>query len=221
MEALPGILDKLTSKDWRERSNGLKELEEAVIECPCLPEGQLVSMFDHLLERLNDGNIKVNVQGLNTLTKIFPALGESVCISLNTLVPALAANLGSTNEKIRSSANETMIALISSLEPSLLVANFSHCVSHGSLRTKPVMLEKLAAISSEVYTLRPHLVVKHVLPTAFTMLNETKGEIRTANNRLLSTLQDVMGPALLEHASGLSKPQIQRLQQCLNEVKSH
>lgn len=43
LEELPVLLNQVTSKDWRERSNGLKALEEMVLSCPYIPESQLVS----------------------------------------------------------------------------------------------------------------------------------------------------------------------------------
>jgi len=215
LEELPVLLNQVTSKDWRERSNGLKALEEMVLSCPYIPESQLVNMFDHLVQRLSDGNSKVNIQTLQVLTRIFPALGESTGAALNTLVPSLVANLGSTNEKIRNSASEAVDSLIRSMDSSALLQNFAHCVNHGGLRAKHIMLEKLTTMVPEVYSMNHTLLVKYVLPAAFSLLSETKGEIRSANSRLLKALHRTMGSKLREHTGNLSAALMQRLEDLL------
>mmetsp|Transcript_14978 Transcript_14978/g.20666 ORF Transcript_14978/g.20666 Transcript_14978/m.20666 type:complete len:318 (+) Transcript_14978:2-955(+) len=221
LEELPALCNLLTSKDWSQRSEGLSSIQDLVLSCPYIPEAQLVSMFDHLVQRLSDGNSKVNLQCLQVLTRIFPALGESTSCCINTLVPALVANLGSTNEKIRTCANQAVDTLISHMDSASLVQNFAHCVRNGGPRSKQLMLEKLTTITPEVYLIRPQLVVKYVLPAAFSLLNETKGEIRTANIRLLQALWKTMGPSLQDHTQTLSASLQQRFNEAIAIVKNY
>lgn len=94
LEEMGGVLDRVASKEWRERCEGLQALQELVVSYPYVPEDQLVAMFDGVVPRLADGNSKVTLVALAVLTAIFPPLGESTAAALNTLVPALVANLG-------------------------------------------------------------------------------------------------------------------------------
>eukprot|EP00959_Pyramimonas_sp_CCMP1952_P121075 2531413-Pyramimonas_sp.AAC.1 len=180
-----------------------------------MPEEQLVSMFDHLVQRLSDGNSKVNIQALAVLENIFPALGETTACVLNTLVPAMVTNLGSTNEKIRWQANKAVDALTQSMDSAALLQNFAHCASHGGARTKHVMLDKLAAITPEVYRMRPRLVTKYLVPTSFAMLVETRGEVKAANARLLKALWEAMGSSLKDHGTNLSPLMQSKLDEAL------
>lgn len=74
-----------------------------------------------LQARVSDGNAKVAVQALEVLGRAFETLRERVVVGLNTLVPALAANLGSSNDKIRVVANQATDQLIASVDPAMLV----------------------------------------------------------------------------------------------------
>ena len=94
IEEMEGLLDRVASKEWRERCEGLQALQELVVGCPYVPEDQLVAMFDGVVPRLADGNSKVTLVALAALTDMFPPLGESTAAALNNLVPALVTNLG-------------------------------------------------------------------------------------------------------------------------------
>lgn len=48
--------------------------------------------------------------------------------------------------------------------------NFSHCVSNGHLRGKPLLVERLQSIAAALWPGRPQLVLKHVLPATFSLL---------------------------------------------------
>ncbi|GFH25742.1 predicted protein, partial [Haematococcus lacustris] len=108
-EVLAKALGGLGSKDFRERLEALRGLEGVVASSGGLvgaSETQLQAVMDGLVAlvrllqaRLNDGNAKVVTAVLEGLTRMAGALRERVQPGLNTLVPALAAALGSTNEK--------------------------------------------------------------------------------------------------------------------------
>ena len=65
--------------------------------------------------------IQVNIQALELLGRLFAALRERVSLGLNTLVPALAANLGSANDKIRAEAVAATDTLLACPDPALLL----------------------------------------------------------------------------------------------------
>ncbi|KAK9817952.1 hypothetical protein WJX72_004805 [[Myrmecia] bisecta] len=213
-DSLANALVRSVSKDWRERGAALTSLADLAPHLPDLPDAQLVSVVDHLTQRLSDGNSKVAIQALEVLCQVFCVLGNHTP-SLNTLVPALAANMGSTNEKIRAKAGEAVQTLLGKVDAALLIQNFAHCVSHGNMRGKPTVIEKLDALVDAVYPSKPMLVIKHALPAAFTMLNERGSDIRVATQSLLTTLARHMGDELAQHAMNLSATNKARISEVL------
>lgn len=77
---------------------------------------------------------------------MFPVLQDRLVVGLNTLVPTLASALGASSAPIRSAAGAAVACLVNSVEPSLLVQNFSHCVKQHDTRGKAVLVERLAAM---------------------------------------------------------------------------
>ena len=61
------------------------------------------------------------MQALETAGTLFRRLGDRTASGLNTLVPALAASLGSTNDKVRQEAVMATGSLVAAVDPALLV----------------------------------------------------------------------------------------------------
>lgn len=53
--------------------------------------------------------------------QVLPALGNATAAGLHTLVPALVANLGSSNSKIAARAGDVLDQLMLSVNPTLLI----------------------------------------------------------------------------------------------------
>ncbi len=86
-----------------------------------------------------------------TLTRLFPVVRDRVLLGVNTLVPALASTLGSTNEKVRAEAQCAIDSLVASAEPALLVQNLCHVLANGGAsRGRGVLVEKLQSIVPQV-----------------------------------------------------------------------
>ncbi|KAF5833407.1 hypothetical protein DUNSADRAFT_10276 [Dunaliella salina] len=175
------------------------------------PEAQLVELLDSMTARISEGNAKVAIQALETVGALFHCLRGRCNVGLNTLIPALAATLGSSNDKIRNVGVKATDALVESVDPALLIQNFAHCASHSSVRGRPLLVERLQVLARALWPARPTLVLKHALPAAFSLLNDTKGDGRAAANTLLMGLARLMGPQLQEHASGLQPVLQQRV----------
>eukprot|EP00798_Chlamydomonas_sp_ICE-L_P017055 gene17055-23350_t len=159
-----------------------------------VPDIQLTQLLDGMTGRLSDGNSKVNVAALETLGRMFEVLREKAVQGLGPLVPALAGNMGSTNEK-----------------------NFSHCISSGSVKgSKIMMVGKLQVIITSLYPMKPNLVVKYAIPAAFSLLKDSRGESKQASTQLLTTLASLMGPTLNDHASTLQPAAQQRVAEAVS-----
>ena len=174
-----------------------------------LSEGRLASIFDHVVHRLADGNSKVVAVALQTVSKLFPIFKDGSCIALNALMPLLATTLSSTNERIKSLSNYALDELIrSSSDPSLLLQNLTHCVSHGPLRGKHILVDKLTSILLQVYSSKPQAVVRYALPACFSLIKtslSSSQEIRHASTKLVKELNKCCGKdMLINSASSLS-----------------
>ncbi|GAX73544.1 hypothetical protein CEUSTIGMA_g995.t1 [Chlamydomonas eustigma] len=213
LEDVTKAVQLLSAKDFRERMEGLKVIQSMAPALATAAEGQLVQLLDNMTPRLGDGNSKVSIQALETLGCLFESLRERSSTGLNTLLPAMAASLGSTNEKIRNAASQAAEKLVASVEPALLVQNLSHCVSHGGVRGKLLLVDKLESVIDAVYPTKPQLVVRYALPAAVAIANDTKGgaEVRAAANQLLGALSRNMGRALVDHVSTLPASLQQRV----------
>ncbi len=169
---------------------------------------------------------------------LFSTLRDKTAVGLNTLVPAVASTLGSTNDKVggcrsrcppcqcqltrftqfptlqvRQASAQAADSLVASVEPALLVQNLSHCVSNGGVRGKLLLVYKLEAVIDAVYPSKPQLVVRYALPAALAIANDGKGgsEVKTAANQLLLALSRNMGQALVDHAATLPAALQQRV----------
>ncbi len=58
------VLGQLSSKDWRDRSNALRDVDAMLVRLQGFPDGLLISVMEGLAPRLSDGNAKVLVQAL-------------------------------------------------------------------------------------------------------------------------------------------------------------
>ena len=168
-EAVQALLNKVGAKDWRERSEGIKELERAIgMKWHRGMAAHSVAVFDAMVQRLRDGNSKVNVLALQSLSRMLPLVGESVVPVLNTLVPALGTNLGATNSNISSAAVDCMRTLTHSLsDPSRLVQHVAHFAKFTA-RGKPAMMLSITSTLGDLldgcWESRPQLVHRHVVP---------------------------------------------------------
>ncbi|KAG1676614.1 hypothetical protein FOA52_008743 [Chlamydomonas sp. UWO 241] len=220
-DSLSRAMAQLGAKDFREKIQGLKSVDAIAGSLVAAPDTVLMGLLDSVTMRLGDGNSKVNVQALETLGRLFERLRNRVAVCLNTLVPALAANLGSANEKTRLVAATACDKLVTSVQPALLVQNFSHCVSNGSARGRAMMAERLEGIIVALYPTRPQLVVKYAVPAAMSLVNDTKGgtEVKAAANVLLTALARAMGPGLMDHTASMSPALQQRVADAVQSVE--
>ncbi len=220
LEALAPAFVKLKSKDWTERLDGLRKLEAIAkrANSASFTERATTQMFDAMTPTIGDSNSKVSSQALETLTDILPSIRDGMAPALKTLVPKLAAGIGSTNEKVRGAAEEACESLVDSVSPELLAQPFAHCVTYGVARAKPALLHRLADVVEAVHPTKPQLISKHVLPAAMsTLMNEKNLEIKAANASLVSMIARLLGKeALLQHAQAMSPAAERKMEQCLS-----
>ncbi|WIA17459.1 hypothetical protein OEZ85_014304 [Tetradesmus obliquus] len=204
-EAVDQVGLHLASKDWRNRSDALAALSALLPALPEVPNGPLEELLGSLVARLADSNAKVNVQALQVVADVLPVVRARCLLVLPSLLQALAANLGSSNDRVRAAAAAALDALAAVVEPPLLLGGLGGVIGSSSIRGKQALLERLSSLAPQVYRYQPQLVVKQVLPAAFAIALEAKGDLRPATAQLLGVLAQLMGgSALLAQAAGVS-----------------
>ncbi len=138
---------------------------------------------------------------------------------IGVLVPVLIMNLASNKVEVRTLTQEVMDVVLSHVDTSTLIPHFTSGVSsHANLKVKVVLLQLLSDLVATVYTSnKSYLVMKHVVPLAFKLMDEKKGELRSSNIKLLQSLFNAMGSSLWENSS-LSKQDQGRLQELVTNT---
>lgn len=142
---------------------------------------------------------------------MFEHVGLDAVPCMNTVLPALVSNLASSLEKIRSAAEEVLDHLVEVSDGAHLVQSLSYCCGHSNQRTKAFLIQKLQHLTNGVYSKKPLLVVKYILPVAFSALGDVRIDVREANAELLRELAQVVGDPFLEKAESLTGANRQRL----------
>lgn len=88
---------------------------------------------------------------LQVLTDVFGMVEARTQLIMPSLLPALASNLGSSNQQIRSTATTAMDALVAVVPPGHLLQSLSHIVMHSSsVKSKVILVEKLGGLLPQV-----------------------------------------------------------------------
>ena len=196
LEGLDLRFSNMGAGDWRVRHSALTELVDIMLKYPVEVAPKLVSIFDHLTLRLADGNSKVLLLALTSLVKLVPVLKNSLEVVLNTLIPSLSQQIGSSNASVRQTTLAVLDAIIQHVDNTSLVQYFANVIAFGNPRAKAVIVEKTAAIVPQVYRQKPQLILKHVLPRAVRLVEDQNGEMRTACTALLQSLHACLGDKL-------------------------
>ena len=231
-DQLKALAPRLTSSAWDARMEAAGELEALALSSAAqtktspravprvsvfADDNAVVSLFDQLVPRLADGNAKVQTRALEAMTALVTALGDRAAPALSSLVPGLGGGVGSSNEKTKAAASAAMDALLRRVSSHLLVQHVSHCVSYGSARSIPAMLDALTRVVASSFDEKPTLVSKYALPAAMSTLMNGKGaETKTAARALLKQLERKIGrEPLLSHAAMRSAAAKAKLEEAL------
>jgi hypothetical protein len=84
------------------------------------------------------------------VSDVLPVIKARCLLVLPSLVQALAANLGSTNDRVRTAAAAALDALAGVVEAPLLLGGLSSVVAGSGMRCKQVLLERLSSLAPQV-----------------------------------------------------------------------
>lgn len=161
---------------------------------------------------------------LESLAKMIPLLKENLHPMLLSIIIAVAENLNSKNSGIYAAAVAVLDAMVESLDNLCLLPAFAGRVRFLSGRAVLDVTDRLAVLVASVYSQKPQAVERHVLPILWHFLNTTtgngtlpgpSGNIHGVVSRLARSLQEHMGPRLLDFAASQPKHVLKTLQELL------
>jgi len=208
LEELPDLYRRMMNSDWRERLKATETVIGIVKKHATVlyESGKIVKIFDRIIERLQDGNLKVQLFLLEEMKALISDLGNKLEPCLNTLVPALALNLAASNSKVSSGCQSAMAALCDTVDDRFLCEWFTGLAISGTPKVRVWMMAKLGDLAPSLNAKKPALLRKHVLPLVWQSLTENKPDIRIAAVQLLRKLDDVL-PDIKEQMGSLSEEQ--------------
>ena len=96
---LPEAVKKLSSKNWLERNEAISHITDAVLENSGIlaTAGKLEGILDAVLEKFEDGSVKVCIHAITCMAKVNNALPEVLPSMYSTVVPAFLLAASSAN----------------------------------------------------------------------------------------------------------------------------
>ncbi|XP_028297314.1 TOG array regulator of axonemal microtubules protein 1-like [Gouania willdenowi] len=212
IEQLSGLMG---SKDFKDRIQGINQIVADSQNDPNVIISNLHLVFDALSARLTESNSKVNLHTLMVLPEIICALEENMAQVVNTLVPAIVdSHLNSKNKPIYCAAVRAIDALISNLDNTHLLQLFCNKAMFLNGKAKADLIDKVAAIVTNIGNRKPQMVKQRALPLLWHLLGISTHSSSTHN--LCNALYNEMGSELAECA--MSQPL--NIRQTLNKILS-
>uniref|UniRef100_A0A8C5N709 Uncharacterized protein n=1 Tax=Gouania willdenowi TaxID=441366 RepID=A0A8C5N709_GOUWI len=166
-------------------------------------------VFDAISARLTESNSKVNLHTLMVLPEIICALEENMAQVVNTLVPAIVdSHLNSKNKPIYCAIS------FSTIDNTHLLQLFCNKAMFLNGKAKADLIDKVAAIVTNIGNRKPQMVKQRALPLLWHLLGISTHSSSTHN--LCNALYNEMGSELAECA--MSQPL--NIRQTLNKILS-
>lgn len=159
-EAFEKLQTKLDSSNWKDRFDAIEELAGLAPSAAAswTSSGRVVSLFDTLIKRLDDGNAKVSALTLERLGGVLvPALGDGMASVLGPLLPALAKQLAASNGRMAALALDALRALGTHVDGRAMCQHLAPLAKLGNARVKPVLVDMLAHLATSDDKLQPAL----------------------------------------------------------------
>lgn len=198
LQNLVQMLQDTTVSNWIDRRNALTELTNVVINYPGVlrDSGKLDGCMDRILERLEDGSVKVQIHTLECLQKINQDVPKILPALQLIVLPALLNAASFANKQVSTIAMKLFSDFIESSEPQQVIPQLCSIALHEKERLRAISLRIIGtslnrfAESEDWETLIPTLVKKHIFSaisqTIFSPI--TKAEVRVAAGDALKAL---------------------------------
>lgn len=198
LDVLPAIHKNLTSREWKERIEGVEAIVQLTSEIPHAMGEPLwvVRNYDPFWPLLSDGNSRVRVAALDGFATMVGLVGDGFVPVLDQCVVALASCLAASSPSVRTKSEDLFAAMAQYMSPSALVPSFVHQVKLGNVKIRIALTNILCGIIPAAHAERASVVGRLVMPVALAHVGDRKGGVDAINstNALLVALCNAMGP---------------------------
>lgn len=152
-EDVEAIVTKLDSSDWKERLEAISSLKAFVMQhAHALNQSsKSVEIFDCLVRRMDDGNLKVSLAMMEEVESILSALHSTLESALGMLLPVLSKNVSSNSNRIAALSKSVLQSLHSlGVEPRNLCQQLAAITRNTNTRSKAVLIECVAELIAQV-----------------------------------------------------------------------
>lgn len=217
---LKSLVDDLSSHLWTTRYEAITRIAEQIqsnSKFYSSPPQRLSKWFEIYMERLRDGNAKVQMHALQSLSSILPAMADNLETIPAALLPAIASNLASVNSALRQASSDIFDVLVNLLQQTQehadrlralmnAVESMSSLIMYnGNSRMKPMLVDKLVDLVEVANSVKPLLITKYFVPVAVYLCGESKLEIKASTLALVNEMHRVVGPVLFDITNPLTR----------------
>ena len=149
---LPDIFRAMQSASWKDRLEAMVDLTELVLKHMVIlrDASKLEACVERVLEALQDGSVKVNIQALQCLHKIHIDLPNLLPNLQLTVFPALLKAATSGNKSVCTSAHPVLRDIMSSFPLNHAVPHLCHMALYEIERLRVISLRILADLVPKV-----------------------------------------------------------------------
>ncbi len=198
LSELPDILQAMQSASWKDRLEAMVDLTELMLKHMVIlrDASKLETCVQRILEALEDGSVKVNIQALQCLHKLHIDI-PSMLPSLQLMVfPALLRAASSGNKSVCSSAQPVLKDIMNSFPLHHSVPHLCHMALYEIERLKVISLRILAELVPKVCGRNSNpasnnVIKNSVFPTIRSILlgSTPKGDARVGCSNVLKEIQ--------------------------------
>uniref|UniRef100_A0A1I8GHC7 TOG domain-containing protein n=1 Tax=Macrostomum lignano TaxID=282301 RepID=A0A1I8GHC7_9PLAT len=197
---------RLNAPDWKERLSGIDQLAELSQERTdlvgqCIVKVWRAASASRVINSKQQHALETALQLVHPLRNYLPTVA-------NTLVQHAAPVLSSKSAELASLAGQLLDIFILEVDSEKLAQPFVQAVATGNPRSKPELVDKLAALAERLAPRKPRLSQLHLEPELFRLLGGLASApgagsvaLKSSAYRLAQTLASYSGPAeLLDRA---------------------
>ena len=143
--SLPDYYVKLSSNQWTDRRDALTKVTDIVIKYVTVlrDASKLNHCLDRILDKLDDGSIKVVLHSLSCIHRLHVEVPTLLCSIQNVVQPALLSVASSSNRQVSSAANPILKEVLNSFPLQLVIEHLCSTALYDKDRLRVMALRLL------------------------------------------------------------------------------
>jgi len=173
----------------------MKEIHELSERFPTeLAQYKLSSrVADVMSKQISDPNLKVALNALGIFNDVATRLPTLIENNLAVVTNEIFNCFGSNKQEIRMQAEQLFDSIADSIETWMLFQHLCNGSIYGIQKARPVILDKLVAVSGRVYEKKPLIYGKNIYNTLNKLLDENRPDLQNGLQRLAESCRELVG----------------------------